>query len=91
VKLVHAAVLGKMVYLVTMTKDSAFPTKLRSFYNRLKHPNTVSLGWVGYDLLSDILEREGYVIEGVSPNIWSRKRPLYKEENESISVLQSQN
>ena len=91
VKLVHAAVLGKMVYLVTMTKDPAFPAKLRSFYNRLKPPNTVSLGWVGYDLLSDILEREGYVIEGVSPNIWSRKRPLHKEENESISVLQSQN
>lgn len=74
VRRVHDAISKKKTFLITVTKDSSFPPRLKEFYRRLQHTDAASLGWASYTHLSSVLEREGFVIEGTSPHIWARER-----------------
>jgi len=75
VRQIQSIVSGKKVYLAAVTKDSEFPLKLKDLYDGLAQSQHVGLGWASYTVLSSVLEREGFVIEGIPPNIWARKRP----------------
>jgi hypothetical protein len=66
---------GKKIYLIAVTSDTVFPPKLRDFYKGLGDTHAVCLGWASYANLSSVLEKEGFVIEGTSANLWARKRP----------------